>query len=65
MKEEYVREGLEFIKHQERKPNNITQSQYNGMIKLQKRIKNKEIVITNTDKTKKSVVMPLDLYMEC
>ena len=35
------------------------------MIKLQARVRNKEIVVTKSEKTKKKIVMPFDMYQQC
>ena len=45
-------------------PTNLTASQKRGISKLLKKVKNREIVICQTDKTGKLVVISFDLYME-
>ena len=65
MKEDYIKTGLEYIKTQPKKPINLTEEEYRGMKKLRKRVRNKEQVITNSDKSKKTVIVTFDLYMKC
>ena len=45
VKDEYVKTALKHLKD-EKKPTNITESQWKGLKKLKKRVKNKENIIT-------------------
>ena len=64
MKDKYVQIGNDFIENQNKKPTNISNKATNGMNKLKRIVKNGELVIGNSDKSRKTVVMNKDLYEE-
>ena len=64
-KDEYIRITSQYLSTETDKPENITDQQWAGLKKLKKRVKNKELVITSTDKSKKTAVMTTDMYNKC
>ena len=63
MKDVYIEEGTIHSENLKIKPTNLTELEYKGLKKLHES-KNKEIVILKSDKSKKTVIMPLELYQE-
>ena len=55
---------MQILKNQSKKPDNLSEMEHNNMRKLDKRDNDKKIVVTISDKTRKSVIMPMDMYME-
>ena len=47
------------------KPMNLTEDQDRGRKKLMKRVDSGEIVIQISDKSKKLIIMPIEMYMKC
>ena len=59
-----MREAKEYISKLECQPTNLTKSERRGLKKLKARIKAEEIVILETDKSKKLCAMSIDIYRE-
>ena len=66
MKDKYIETCSKYINidDKDRKPENVTEEEWSGMRSLQRRVKDREIVITTTDKTKKTAVISMEIYTE-
>ena len=63
IKDSYVKTATKHVENQAKEPSNISKNAVEGMKKLRKRINDGEMIVTNSDKSKKTVVMPKDSYM--
>ena len=48
-----------------KKPQNLSQEQYDGMKSLGRRVKEGELVVNQSDKSKKLIIMPVATYQDC
>ena len=65
MKSELIKEGMKEVCKSSNKPTNLSEEEYEGMNMIKKRIKNKELLVVRSDKTRKNITMPMEMYKEC